>query len=74
MELTLSQLQELGSSGFPGLLGIKFEQAGDGFIRAHLALEKDAPESRPASPPNGGPIVAIPQVGGLHRRYERRAA
>ena len=40
MELTLSQLQELGSSGFPGLLGIKFEQAGDGFIRAHLALEE----------------------------------
>jgi uncharacterized protein (TIGR00369 family) len=40
VELTLSQLQELGSSGFPGLLGIEFEQAGDGFVRAHLALEQ----------------------------------
>jgi uncharacterized protein (TIGR00369 family) len=40
VELTLSQLQELGSSGFPGLLGIEFEQAGDGFVRAHLALEE----------------------------------
>ena len=40
MELTLSQLQELGSSGFPGLLGIEFEQAGDGRARARLALEE----------------------------------
>ena len=40
MELTLAQLQELGSSGFPGLLGIEFEQAGDGFVRARLALEE----------------------------------
>ena len=40
MELTLAQLQELGSSGFPGLLGIEFEQAGDGRARAHLALEE----------------------------------
>jgi uncharacterized protein (TIGR00369 family) len=40
VELTLSQLQELGSSGFPGLLGIEFEQAGDGFVRARLALEE----------------------------------
>ena len=40
MELTLAQLQELGSSGFPGLLGIEFEQAGDGFVRARLALDE----------------------------------
>jgi 1,4-dihydroxy-2-naphthoyl-CoA hydrolase len=40
VELTLAQLQDLGSSGFPGLLGIDFEQAGDGFVRAHLALEE----------------------------------
>jgi uncharacterized protein (TIGR00369 family) len=39
VELTLAQLQELGSSGFPGLLGIEFEQAGDGLVRAQLALE-----------------------------------
>ena len=40
MELTLAQLQELGSSGFPGLLGIEFDEAGDGFVRARLALEE----------------------------------
>jgi len=40
VELTLAQLQELGSSGFPGLLGIEFEQAGDGFVRARLALDE----------------------------------
>jgi uncharacterized protein (TIGR00369 family) len=39
VELTLAQLQELGSSGFPGLLGIEFEEAGNGFVRARLALE-----------------------------------
>ena len=40
MELTLAQLQEMGSSGFPGLLGIEFEQAGDGHARARLELEE----------------------------------
>ena len=39
MELTLTQLQEMGSSGFPGLLGIEFEEAGTGSIHARLALE-----------------------------------
>ncbi len=42
--------------------------------RTHLALAKDAPESRPSQPPELGQVVAIPQVGGLHHRYERRAA
>jgi putative transposase len=42
--------------------------------RTHLALEKDAPLPRPVSLPTSGEIVAIPQVGGLHHRYERRAA
>ncbi len=42
--------------------------------RTHLALSKDAPESRPACGPEGGRIVAFPEVGGLHHRYERRAA
>lgn len=40
--------------------------------RTHLALEKDAPEPRAIM--SRGAIIAIPQVGGLHRRYERRAA
>ena len=42
--------------------------------RTHLALSKDAPFPRATSPPGDGAIVAIPQVGGLHHRYERRAA
>jgi len=42
--------------------------------RCHLSLGKDAPESRPVQAPGDGTIVAIPQVGGLHHRYERRVA
>jgi len=42
--------------------------------RTHLALGKDAPVSRPVAPPGDGAIVAIPHLGGLHHRYERRAA
>ena len=42
--------------------------------RTHLALDKDAPVSRPITDPTKGAIVAIPQLGGLHHRYERRAA
>jgi hypothetical protein len=42
--------------------------------RTHLGLQKDAPEPRPVQGPEAGRIVAFPQVGGLHHRYERRAA
>ena len=42
--------------------------------RTHLSLGKDSPEPRPIQPPEIGPVVAVPQVGGLHHRYERRAA
>ena len=42
--------------------------------RTHLGLQTDAPESRPIQPPDRGRIIAIPEVGGLHHRYERRAA
>jgi len=42
--------------------------------RTHLSLGKDAPEPRPVQPGELGRVVAIPQVGGLHHRYERRAA
>jgi transposase InsO family protein len=41
--------------------------------RTHLSLEKDSPEPRPVHPPEMGRVVAFPQVGGLHHRYERRA-
>ena len=42
--------------------------------RTHLSLDKDAPIPRAIAPVGGGRVVAIPQVGGLHHRYERRAA
>jgi putative transposase len=42
--------------------------------RTHLALDKDAPVTRTVSTSNAGRIMAIPQVGGLHHRYERIAA
>jgi transposase InsO family protein len=42
--------------------------------RTHLSLAKDSPEPRPVHEAECGAVVAIPQVGGLHHRYERRAA
>jgi len=42
--------------------------------RTHLSLAKDTPETRPVHPPDLGPVVAIAEVGGLHHRYQRRAA
>jgi transposase InsO family protein len=40
--------------------------------RLHLSLDKDSPDPRPIEAM--GDIVAIPQVGGLQHRYERRVA
>ena len=42
--------------------------------RTYLSLGKDSPEPRSAQPPAYGEIVMLPEVGGLHHRYERRAA
>ena len=42
--------------------------------RTHLSLGKDAPDTRPVHPTTLGRVIAILQVGGLHHRYERRAA
>jgi putative transposase len=42
--------------------------------RTHLGLQKDTPDSRPVQFAKAGAIVSIPEVGGLHHRYERRAA
>jgi putative transposase len=42
--------------------------------RTHLSLNKDCPRPRAVQPPSVGKIVAFPQVGGLHHRYERQAA
>jgi putative transposase len=42
--------------------------------RTHLSLAKDCPHSRCIQPPRSGRVIAIPQVGGLHHRYQRFAA
>jgi transposase InsO family protein len=39
--------------------------------RTHLPLAKDTPEPRPVQPLEMGRVVTVPQVGGLHHRYER---
>lgn len=42
--------------------------------RTHLSLRKDSPADRPVSAGRGGVVVAFPETGGLHHRYERMAA
>jgi putative transposase len=42
--------------------------------RTHLSVDKDGPHSRPVQSPLSSRVIAIPQVGGLHHRYERLAA
>jgi putative transposase len=42
--------------------------------RTHLSLGKDSPAPRAIQSPEMGSVVVVPQVGGLHHRYERRAA
>jgi len=42
--------------------------------RSHLGLSKDTPEPRAVQPPELGAVLGLPQVGGLHHRYERRMA
>ena len=42
--------------------------------RTHLSVDKDAPDTRPVQLPAMGTVIQIPEVGGLHHRYARRAA
>jgi putative transposase len=42
--------------------------------RTHLSLRKDTPLSRSVQQSGSGRVIALPQVGGLHHRYERRTA
>lgn len=51
------------------LYGGYYEQS-----RTHWSLDKDTPIPRRIMPPSEGRVLAIPQVGGLHHRDERRAA
>ncbi len=59
-------------SGLPGVLNAYLEY----YLHSqtHLALDEDAPVSRPVAPPADGGIVPISQLGSLHHRYERRTA
>ncbi len=43
-------------------------------LRTHLSLAMDTPEDRPVQPPGLGRVVECPDVGGLQRHYECRAA
>src|SRR5688572_29028810 len=42
--------------------------------RTHRALDMDCPVPRPVQRPEVGSIREVPEVGGLHHHYERRAA
>jgi transposase InsO family protein len=42
--------------------------------RTQLSLNKDSPTPRRVQAPTEGRVVAFAEVGGLHHRYERRAA
>jgi putative transposase len=42
--------------------------------RTHLALAMDSPDPRPVQPPALGPVIAVPEVGGLHHHDERQGA
>ena len=42
--------------------------------RPHRSLGQDCPQPRAIEPPEQGKIIALPQLGGLHHRYTRRAA
>jgi len=57
VELTLAQLQEMGSFGFPGLLGIDFAEAEEGGVRA--ALELDEKHMAPNGYVHSGTVVGL---------------
>jgi hypothetical protein len=46
----------------------------DGCSGGHVLIRGAASAIAPIQPPNSGKVIAIPQVDGLHHRYERLAA
>ena len=42
-------------------------------FRPHSSLAGNSPLGREVEPPSKGPVIAIPEVGGLHHRYTRAA-
>ena len=57
MELTLAQFREIGSSGYPGLLGIEVYDAGEGFSKARLELA--AKHQAPNGYLHAGAVVSL---------------
>jgi hypothetical protein len=41
--------------------------------RPHQALDQNAPIPRTVESGKKGPVISIPEVGGLHHRYQRAA-
>ncbi|MDA4120414.1 MAG: integrase core domain-containing protein, partial [Thaumarchaeota archaeon] len=68
----LNHVIVLRESGLRRILKLYFEYYERS--RTHLSLGKDAPIPRAIQPRELGRVVELPQVGGLHHRYERRAA
>ena len=68
----LDQVIVLGEKHLRRILRSSFDYYGQS--RTHLSLGKDATLARRVQPPEAGMVVELPQVGGLHHRYERRAA
>ena len=68
----LNHVIVLRESGLRRILKLYFEYYERS--RTHLSLDKDAPIPRAIQPRDLGRVVELPQVGGLHHRYERRAA
>jgi len=62
----------LNETGLRRILKLYFEYYER--TRTHLSLNKDAPIPRGVQPRELGKVVELPEVGGLHHRYERRAA
>ncbi len=62
----------LNEAGLRRILGSYFDYYERS--RTHLSLGKDAPITRPTQSAAMGQVAEIPQVGGLHHRYERVAA
>ena len=41
--------------------------------RTHLSLKRNSPIRRKVEPPGTGRVISVPQLGGLHHRYQRCA-
>lgn len=41
--------------------------------RTHLSLDMDSPVTRPVQTPDHSKVISLPQIGGIHYRYDRRA-